>query len=77
MDNDVIADFGVGHAGEVDLLLDAAEIHLAGSRKGVAAFEAGDPTWYGKAHSASVYCTPMRVATICPKAMPPSLGGTR
>ena len=50
MDDDVIADLGLGHVGEADFLEDAAEINFAGAHQRVFAADAGDFAWNCQTH---------------------------
>ena len=50
MDDDVIADLGLGHVGEAGLFDDAAEIDLAHARQRIVAGDAFNFSWDRETH---------------------------
>src|SRR5581483_8525301 len=75
MHQHVIAYPCLGYEGQADNSYNSPEIGPAGPHHGVVALNADESPRYGKAHE-----TPPQgqrvAATICPSAIPPSLGGT-
>src|ERR1019366_8270385 len=77
VDDDIITDLCLGHVGQAGFLEDAAEIDLAHARQRVIAADAFNFSWNGQTHGLSLYSFRRKAATTCPRAIPPSFGGTR
>src|SRR5579863_210193 len=81
MHQHVLADFDFGSVGQVDFLADAAEVNLAATEGNViAVHDFNHPAGHGETHwktsTRDLLLYDPRLMAACPRAIPPSFGGT-